>query len=161
MVARECNRFSVKGCYEDLWYLHFPNDFNDELLKAVQRLWVTSVPKKIVFGLRLLQNRLPNRLDCEDSLWTFLDAIPQIFDLGQIFAVPLNDALAETSHHPTFNFNIPGFCIIIFDPAVMSADFSPLWIPMHRGNFGVFSFLSLVLYLSDIHGTLSSMETIA
>lgn len=46
MVARECNRFSVKGCYEDLWYLRFPNDFKDELLKAVQRLWFTSVPNK-------------------------------------------------------------------------------------------------------------------
>jgi len=73
--------------------------------------------RKNVFGLRLLQDRLPNRLDCENSLWTFHDAIPQSFDLGQMFAVPLNDPLAETSHHPTFSFNIPGFCIIIFDPS--------------------------------------------
>lgn len=95
----------------------FFNDFDDELLKAVHRLWLTSVLKKVVYGWRLLQDRLPNRLDCEDSLWTFLDTIPQTFNPGQMFTFLLTDTMAETSQHPTFSFNIPGFCIIIFYPS--------------------------------------------
>lgn len=170
MLINGChNIFSVKGCYQDLWYLRFPNDFNDELLKAVQRYGSHQCQKKNVFSMRLLRDRLPNQLDCEDSLWTFLDAIPQTFDPGQMFAVPLTDAVVETSQHPTFSFNIPNFCIVIFDPvgdecwfrslAAISGNcchtFSPLLLPMDRGNFGVFSFLSLALDLSDINSILS------
>lgn len=38
--------------------------FDEELLAAIKRFWITSVPSKIsVFGWRLLQDKLPTRIE--------------------------------------------------------------------------------------------------
>lgn len=42
--------------------------FDEELLAAIKRFWITSVPSKIsVFGWRLLQDKLPTRLECGEE----------------------------------------------------------------------------------------------
>lgn len=42
--------------------------FDEALLAAIERFWITSVPSKItVFGWRLLQDKLPTHVECGEE----------------------------------------------------------------------------------------------
>jgi hypothetical protein len=63
-VQDEEQDFSVRGCYKFLRNLQVRDDFEDDLLTAVQQLWSTSVLLKVLlFGWRLLHDRMPTRVE--------------------------------------------------------------------------------------------------
>jgi hypothetical protein len=70
-------RFTVIGCYLLLCSLQACDDYDDDFISVVQQMWKMDVPSKIsMFGGRLLQNRLPARVE----LWSrgFIRDVHQI-----------------------------------------------------------------------------------
>jgi len=120
----------------------FSQWFDDELLNAVQRLWLASVPKKIcLVG----------------------DSYKTDFLTGSIVTIPDRHFLSWS-----LKISIPVTCLQFHSltqwwfrslAAISGGNFchtfSPLWLPLDREFFWIFSFLSLALDLSDIHKTLS------